>query len=448
MKTFEVGEINNSEAIPHWDQYFGAWSIMEDRLHQQINALNSIQFHVHAKSGTMAAETAYPVLMAKQQNIGLIEIRGTMTKFGSSLSQQGSTVLARRKLRLALADPEIDAIALVIDSPGGTSAGTAELADDIYAGRDTKPILTYFEDLGASAAYYAGSQASLVRSNRAAFIGSIGTVLVLVDSSQAAENAGLKVHVISTGDFKGAGVPGAEITADQLANFQQLVDSHQKLFAAAVRRGRDMSATQLKSVSDGRVFIAEEAMEIGLIDGIGSFEQSIEELVSLTTSRSVSTMSGTTNPETNEAAKPAMATIDELRSACPGADADFLLKQLESCATVATAQTAWISIQNERLKAEQDRREKAEQEAAKQKQAAAENQLPGNDPLDTETSSEPRGGAIEQWEDAIDHEWKLLGYAPEQKKEAVIRADRKNPELRKQFLTQWRPSPSQVSAAN
>ena len=116
-------------------------------------------------------------------------------------------------------------------------------------------------------------------------MGSIGTVLVVEDFSKQAEDLGIKVHVIATGPNKGAGIPGSEVTDEQLKMFAERVEGMNAHFLAAVRGGRKLSRAQLEAVTDGRVFIAEKAKGLGLIDAVQSDDATMGEARALAVER-------------------------------------------------------------------------------------------------------------------------------------------------------------------
>lgn len=178
----------------------------------------------------------------------------------------------RADLDRALADSRVRSIMLVVDSPGGTLSGVQELADGIFNARAQKPITTHGSDLVASAAYWLGSQASKFTANEAAQIGSIGVFTVLADASRLFEDAGVKVHVVRSAELKGAGTFGAPITEAHLAKFQATVDGAAALFKSAVARGRKMKAEDVEKVATGECWFAAQALELGLIDAIASFD--------------------------------------------------------------------------------------------------------------------------------------------------------------------------------
>ena len=203
--------------------------------------------------------------------VSVIRIDGSMGKAAGKYVD-ASTVAARRAVRAAVADPAVGSILLVLDSPGGYVAGTAELGDEVAAAGEQKPIVAFAEDLCASAAYWVASQADKVYANAAGFVGSIGAYGVVWDTSKQAEMNGVQVHLISTGPLKGAGADGVPVTEEMLAAWRAEVDASFAMFAAAVKRGRSMSAAAFAKVSTGGMWQASEAKDLGLIDGVRSFD--------------------------------------------------------------------------------------------------------------------------------------------------------------------------------
>ena len=213
-----------------------------------------------------------PLYEVGPDGIATVELVGHLVK-GDSKWGGTSSVRARWAIREATTDESVRGIFLYVDSPGGTGAGTDELAAAVRTAVESKtPVHAYIEDLGASAAYWVASQANRITANATGEIGSIGTVAVVEDTSEAAEMAGVKVHVISTGAYKGAFVDGAPVTDEHLEYLRERVESLNSYFQAAVKAGRGFDAAALGAVSDGRVFGAKEARRLGLIDGIETQE--------------------------------------------------------------------------------------------------------------------------------------------------------------------------------
>ncbi|MCK9569985.1 S49 family peptidase [Candidatus Pacearchaeota archaeon] len=251
------------------------WCVKTDWIQAQLRAIRSgVLLASPDKVARTYDGTGYPIT----NGIAVIELSGSLMK-GWSKYGGTSTMWARSAIRDADRNSDVKAIMMHIDSPGGTSAGTAELGDDIRNSK--KPIHAHIDDLGASAAYWAASQADHISINRAGLAGSIGTYAAIHDTSGAAEMEGIKVHVVSTGSYKGAGEEGTPVTEEQLAYWQQIVNAHFAIFETAVREGRHMLKAQFNKVSDGRVFSAEESKSLGLIDSVESFDKALKRLSSL-----------------------------------------------------------------------------------------------------------------------------------------------------------------------
>ena len=208
--------------------------------------------------------------------VAVIRLVGGVTK-GFSKFGGASTIQTRMAIRQALADDEIRSLLLAIDSPGGQVAGVADLADEVQRANATKPVTAYIEDLGASAAYWVASQAQRITANRTAEVGSIGVFAILQDLSGMAEREGVQVRVVSTGPYKGLGAPGTPVTQELVDEVQGQVDRIGSFFFEAVQAGRRLSTQRLAAVTDGRVWMAAEAQQLGLIDGIETFEAAVGE---------------------------------------------------------------------------------------------------------------------------------------------------------------------------
>ena len=131
----------------------------------------------------------------------------------------------------------------------------------------------------ASAAYFIGSQVGKIfAEDKLNETGSIGTVTVINDYSEAAKQAGIKVTKIATGPLKGAGIMGTPITADIINMVQKKVNRIQENFSQAVERRRDADMSDGSEARSGQSFFFEEAQQLGLIDGIKTIDQAFEYL--------------------------------------------------------------------------------------------------------------------------------------------------------------------------
>lgn len=261
---------------PRLHDYMGLWAIRAEEGAILSRVASATDWREHASSFAASSDprdrqrTAYVI---HDNGVAELTLSGTLMKHESSVDASTSTVFARRALRQAAEDERVNSILLRIDSPGGTVAGTADLAADVARINKVKPVVAYAEDLMASAAYWIGSQAMAVyANNETAMIGSIGTFLGLYDYSENAKQEGIEALVFATGELKGTGFPGSKITDKQRKYLQGMVEQAQAQFDAGVKAGRGLNAKQLAAVSTGRVWRAAEAKQLGLIDGINRFD--------------------------------------------------------------------------------------------------------------------------------------------------------------------------------
>lgn len=172
-------------------------------------------------------------------------------------------------LRAAMADPKVKSIRLEVESPGGMVSGLKELADALHASAKTKKVTAHIEDVGASAAYWIASQADTITANPNAAVGSIGAYMTVWDFSKLLEEkVGIKVHLVKSGVHKGAGVFGTKVSDEQLRPMQELIDGITGSFRADVARGRGRKSDDIDEWMTGRVWRAEEAVGLGLIDKV------------------------------------------------------------------------------------------------------------------------------------------------------------------------------------
>jgi len=263
-----------------------AWAL-EPGVLQQLAAI--VERHI---SGTaLPAADVEAIVAARDQrashpdserigNTEIIPISGVIAKYSRQVNRvsqpRGTSVeRIREQLEAAMADEAVGRVLLRIESPGGTVDGLADLADEIHAAGDRKPVIAYADGMACSAAYYLGSQALRFYASRDAVVGSIGVYAVVLDSSRRAENLGLRLHIIRSGPHKGAGEPGIPISDEQLEPLRRRVDFHFQEFLAAVRRGRGIDADRLVEAATGESFLPAEARERGLIDGIKTFRQAL-----------------------------------------------------------------------------------------------------------------------------------------------------------------------------
>lgn len=202
--------------------------------------------------------------------VAIIPVVGPMSKRGDW--RMASMRSIGRSVRHAATNPRVRAILLDVDSPGGTVDGTEELAEEIRAAAGAKPLYAYANGLMASAAYWLASAARTIAAPATAQIGSIGVLMVHWEVSRLAENMGVSFNVITAGKYKAMGNSVEPLTDEARAYLQSGIDALYELFLDAVATGRKVDRKNALGMADGKVFLAAEALGIGLIDRLESRE--------------------------------------------------------------------------------------------------------------------------------------------------------------------------------
>jgi len=175
-------------------------------------------------------------------------------------------------------------ILLRVNSGGGTVFHSDEMYLKLKEYKEVtgRPIHAYFEQTAASGAYYISCAADYISANRNCTTGSIGVIISYVDMSGLYEKVGLKEIIISTGDNKGMGSSGTPLTDRQYAIYQSVVDESYAVFTDIVAQARNMDIDTVRTLADGRIYTAAQAVENGLVDSLGSWEDAVAEMESLT----------------------------------------------------------------------------------------------------------------------------------------------------------------------
>lgn len=208
------------------------------------------------------------------RSIGVVPIQG---EIGDQYGPNARKIVPA--IERACSSSMTEAVVLRISSPGGSPTDAERIAgavDACRAGKDGKPgkrVIAVIENVGASAAYLVAVHADEVLATRYSMVGSIGAVMRSVDAEGAAKKFGLRERVYASGDLKAGNSPLTANTPAQDALSQELVDGIAKMFADEVRDRRGSKLKETPDMFSGRVWLAPEAVELGLIDQASTFEQ-------------------------------------------------------------------------------------------------------------------------------------------------------------------------------
>jgi signal peptide peptidase SppA len=266
-----------------------AWLMTEDSLRMMLDIFE------RRALGLEISEDEYLAIAARTADrsggrvqasgsIGVIPIAGPIFPKANMMTEMsGATSLEqwRTQFRALMANDLVSTIVMDIDSPGGSSDLVMEMGDEIRAARDIKPVVAVANTLAASAAYWLGAQASAFYATPSGSVGSVGVYAVHEDKSREQEMKGIKTTIVSAGPNKVDGNPYEPISATAQARMQKRVDEMYGFFIDAVAKGRNTSTQDvIDNYGGGSVLSAQEALGLGMIDGVQTFEDTVGQLLS------------------------------------------------------------------------------------------------------------------------------------------------------------------------
>lgn len=189
-----------------------------------------------------------------------------------------------RQIRAARQDESVAALLFEVDSPGGEVTAADEIHRELMLFKESRAdrkILALVHDLAASGGYYISLPADRILAQPTALIGSIGVIMQTLNIQGLSEKIGVTDTTIKSGKNKDLLNPFHPVDPEQIALLQGSVDSMYDRFLDLVVQGRHLKKAALKPLADGRVFTAEEALQHKLIDGIGYWDEAMDEMCEL-----------------------------------------------------------------------------------------------------------------------------------------------------------------------
>lgn len=213
--------------------------------------------------------------------VAIVRVEGTITSGGADEYVAGTAVsgVVISDLRAAAADPTVKAIVLLVDSPGGTVTGSAEIYEVIR--EIEKPIVVSMGSLAASGGYYVSAPTDYIFARTDTWTGSIGVISQIITAEELMNDIGVDVVIITSGENKSIGSPFRDMTEEQIAIFQALVDESYQDFVQIVADGRGMSLETVRVLADGRIYSGRQALANGLVDELGDLQDAITKAASL-----------------------------------------------------------------------------------------------------------------------------------------------------------------------
>lgn len=219
---------------------------------------------------TLIKRNSSAVSLTRSDPIGVVKIQGVILD-SEAVIEDLEEIASIHNLK---------ALILHINSPGGGSAASQEI---YYAVKRIKedydyPVISVLSSLGASGGYYVALATDSIYALPGTLTGSIGVIMDFPQWTEIMDKIGINMHVVKSGDYKDTGSPYREFTPEDRRYYQQLVDDVYDQFITAVAESRSMEKARVKDLSDGKVYTGRQALDLGLIDHLGTVQDGIDDL--------------------------------------------------------------------------------------------------------------------------------------------------------------------------
>jgi protease IV len=240
-----------------------------------------------------------------EDKVLMIDIDGTISSaLDTALFSRETSAVSRvfERLGRAARDPRVKAVILRIDTPGGEVTASDIIYHEIlrFKERTGRPVLGLMMSVAASGGYYIASACDVIMAHPSTLTGSIGVISVFPNVESLMAKVGVKVNIIKSGPAKDSGSPFRDMTEEEKKIFQGVIDEYYEGFLAVVARNRKdkVPAEKLRSIADGRVYTAPQALKLGLIDAIGYFDDAFGRARDLASLKAAKLVSYTYYPKT------------------------------------------------------------------------------------------------------------------------------------------------------
>ena len=223
----------------------------------------------------------YTLAGTEKGKVLVISIRGTISdnpkrRFLSTRPSMVQEVVSQ--LRKAEEDPEVKAVLLKVNSPGGSVTASDILYHEIMAFKQkTKAkVVVAMMGVAASGGYYISLPADYILAHPTSVTGSVGVLFLRPEVVGLMDKIGINVEVSETGRNKDMGSPFRKATAEEKQIIQDLIDQLGERFLDRIAEHRKIDTDNLKTLSTARIFLADDALKLGMVDGIGYLAEAVD----------------------------------------------------------------------------------------------------------------------------------------------------------------------------
>ncbi len=261
--------------------------------------------------------------IATGPRIAIIEVKGAIST-GPGAADADRIL---KQIRKVAQDDGLKAVVVRIDSPGGAVAPSQEIHDEVKKLAQKKTVVCSMGNLAASGGFYIAVACPKVVAEPGTLTGSIGVITQFPKVKGLLDRWDVKMETVKSGALKDAGNPFSEMTAEERAYWQSLIDQVYAQFVRAVAKGRGLEESAVRKFADGRVITGEQAKALKLVDALGNFYDAVE------LAKTEAKLSG--EPHLVYPADERAAFLEQLMGSAAGAAADAVAARIQKGASAA-----------------------------------------------------------------------------------------------------------------
>jgi protease IV len=261
--------------------------------------------------------------------VGVIEVKGTIGGAGGS-----DAISLMKSIRRFADDDSLKAVVIRINSPGGAVGTSQEIHDEVKKLAAKKAVVCSMGDYAASGGFYIAVACPKIVAEPGTLTGSIGVISQFPNVKALADRFDVKMETVKSGPLKDAGNPFRDMTPEDRAYWQKLIDDVYKQFVGAVVAGRKLPEGIVREVADGRAITGAQAKELKLVDQLGNFYDAVD------LAKADAKLSGTPTlvyPPDDRA-----RFLEQLMGGAAGAATEAVAARLEQKAQAAQQPSLWF----------------------------------------------------------------------------------------------------------
>jgi protease-4 len=210
--------------------------------------------------------------LASGPRIGVVDVKGPIGMGRGSVESEPVLKLLKRYGD----DSDMKAVVVRIDSPGGAVGTSQEILDGLRRLAEDKVVVCAMGNLAASGGLLVAMGCDRIVAQPGTLTGSIGVISTFPNVNGLLKKMDVQMNTVTAGKLKDAGSPFREFSDADRSYWQELANRIHRQFIQAVAEGRDLPVEQVEKFADGRVFTGEQAVELGLVDELGGFQDAVD----------------------------------------------------------------------------------------------------------------------------------------------------------------------------